>query len=46
MQTILSFASVAALATLTACGPGTPASKPVQKNDAPPAAGSIKSPQQ
>ena len=46
MKTILSFAAVAALATLTACGPGTPASKPAQKNDAPPAAGTIKSPQQ
>ena len=46
MKTILSLTAVSALAALTACGPGTPAAKPVQKNDAPPTAGSIKSPSQ
>jgi hypothetical protein len=29
---------------LAACGSGAPSAKPVQKNDAPPAAGSIESP--
>ena len=44
MKTLVSTGAVALLLTLTACGPGTPAVKKVEKNTNPPAAGSIKSP--
>lgn len=44
MKTLASVSAVAALLALAACGPGTPATKPVQKNTAPPAAGTMKSP--
>lgn len=44
MKTLVSISAAAALLALAACGPGTPTTKPVQKNTAPPAAGTMKSP--
>ena len=44
MKTIATASAVALLVVLTGCDGGSPAVKSVQKNDAAPAAGSIKSP--
>lgn len=44
MKTIATASAVALLVVLTGCDGGSPATKSVQKNDAAPAAGSIKSP--
>ena len=44
MKTIATIGAAGLLLALTACGSGAPAAKPVPKNDAPPAAGSIESP--
>lgn len=44
MKTLITTGSVALLLTLVACGGGTPPVKPVEKNTAPPSAGTLKSP--
>jgi hypothetical protein len=44
MKTIATASAVALLVVLTGCDGGSPATKSVQKNDAAPAAGSVKSP--
>ena len=44
MKTVLSIGSIAVVLALAACGGGAPATKPVQKNEERPAAGSMKSP--
>lgn len=44
MKTVLSIGSIAVVLALAACGGGTPATKPVQKNEDRPTAGSLKSP--
>jgi PBP1b-binding outer membrane lipoprotein LpoB len=44
MKTIATASAVALLVVLTGCDGGSPAVKSVQKNDAAPAAGSVKSP--
>ena len=44
MKTLTNIGSVALLLTLVACGGSTPPVKPVEKNNNPSAAGSIKSP--
>lgn len=44
MKTVLSIGSIAVVLALAACGGGSPATKPVQKNEDRPAAGSLKSP--
>jgi hypothetical protein len=44
MKTIATLGAAALVLVLAACGSGAPSAKPVQKNDAPPAAGSIESP--
>lgn len=44
MKTVLSIGSIAVVLALAACGGGAPPTKPVQKNEERPAAGSMKSP--
>lgn len=44
MKTIATASAVAFLVVLTGCDGGSPATKPVQKNEAAPAAGTVKSP--
>ncbi|MFM1936754.1 MAG: hypothetical protein RI990_1713 [Planctomycetota bacterium] len=46
MKTLATLTAAALVLTLAACDGGTPATKPVQKNTNPAAAGSIKSPSQ